>query len=82
MTHQGRWTGAQLLICVAAEASTLSYGGCRLTTAIAGSCDLPCLEAMDWMATVHLRSRFCAADVLPDAQAKLAATNAVLRCTW
>ena len=52
---------------------------CRLTTALAGSCDTGCLEALDWMATVHLRSRFCAADVLPDAQARLAATSAVLR---
>ena len=34
---------------------------------------------MDWMATIHLRSRFCAADVVPSAQAELAAKNAILR---
>ena len=51
----------------------------RLTTAVGGNCDDMCLEAMDWMGTVHLRSRFSAADVLPTAQAELAKTNAILR---
>lgn len=55
------------------------HGCCRLTTAVGGSCDDLCLEALDWMGTVHLRSRFSAADVLPAAQAELAKTSALLR---
>lgn len=53
----------------------------RFEDALAGSASEETIEALDWVVTSHIRSRFSGADVAPDKVDKMAAQEPALAAT-